>query len=106
MKQIILTIEGEDYPCRPSMGAFMDFRETTGKEAYEALAAGNLTDFGVWVWACLRSGARHEKKEFPYTLTEFMDMATPDDLNEWMGRVNAADDTPAEESKKKKTRKS
>lgn len=109
MKKIILTIEGVDYPCRPSMGAFKTFREETGKEAMEVLTGGSVVDFGIFLWACTQSGARHEKREFPYTLEEFMDMATPDEIAVWMNKINEASEGEATSetgSKKKKARKS
>ena len=43
MKKTIVTIDGQEYPCRPTMGAMLRFKRETGKEVNE------ITGLSDWI---------------------------------------------------------
>ena len=89
-----IKINGEEYPCYVTMGAFVDFKNETGREA-SGISSLDLSDMVVFLWCCVRSACRAKKKEFPYSLQEFADAADPAGLNEFYAQQ-------AEEDSKKK----
>lgn len=79
-KKISIEIDGKDFPCVVSMGAFEDYYEATGKEASEGMT---VRESGIWLWACVKSACERAKMEFPYERKEFMNSVTPDVLTAW-----------------------
>lgn len=108
MKKISVIIEGKEYPCFITMGAFLDFKNETGREAQAVMGAGDLTDILTWLWACTRSACRREGIEFGMSLVEFADRITPETLADWSLSVMEENKEKATEegAKKKKPRKS
>lgn len=78
--RITIEIEGADYPCAVSMGAFQDYYDATGKEAQDGMS---IRESGVWLWACVKSACEKEKKPFGYEVKEFLNATTPDVLALW-----------------------
>ena len=52
MAKIEIKINGEAYPCRPTMGAMLRFKEQTGKEITE-LDTNSFTDLCTYLWRCM-----------------------------------------------------
>ena len=75
-----ISINGKEYPCRVTMGAFIDFKNETGREASE-ISSSSVSDMIVFIWCCIKSACRHDKVEFPYSLEEFADASDPETLN-------------------------
>ena len=109
MNKAFVKIDGKEYPCYVTMGAFLEFKKETGKEATEPEALSGMTDMIAWLWATVKSASRREKKDFPLTLEEFADAITPDELPEILKAINPEEEA-AETSdgggSKKKTRRS
>lgn len=81
--KITVVVDGKEYPCYQTMGALMLLEQETGKSAEKCTT---LSDQCVYIWACCKSACRREGVDFPYTVTEFADAITPDDLTAWAAR--------------------
>lgn len=97
MKRITVVINDVEYPCYFTLGAALEFKQETGREASE-VEASSLTDQGILLYCFCKAACRREKKEFPYTLTDFLDQITEDELAAWNTAQAAAGEGP---SKKK-----
>lgn len=101
MKRIEITINGEAYPCSPTMGAMLRFKQETGKEITE-IDPTSFTDLCTYLWCCVASGAKREGKAFDLSLMDFADSLTPEDITAWNAVVTAnaaGGDDNAEEKK-------
>lgn len=100
MAKIEIKINGEAYPCRPTMGAMLRFKEQTGKEITE-LDTNSFTDLCTYLWCCIKSACAREQKQFDLSLIEFADSIDPDDMNAWAAAVQAENggETPATDPK-------
>lgn len=80
-KVLYIEIDGKEYPCYQTMGALMLLEQQTGKNASECTT---MSDQVVFLWACCKSACRREKVEFPYSVEDFADNITPEDLASWV----------------------
>lgn len=87
MKKVEITINGEAYPCRPTMGAMLRFKKETGKEV-TAIEATSFTDLCTYLWCCIVSASKHDGKQFDMSLMDFADSITQDDMAEWVESVS------------------
>lgn len=101
MKRIEINVNGEAYPCSPTMGAMLRFKQETGKEITE-IDPSSFTDLCTYLWCCVISAARREGKSFDMSLMEFADCLTPDDMAEWSAAVTSADSGSGESYGEKK----
>ena len=96
MAKIEIKINGEAYPCRPTMGAMLRFKEQTGKEITD-LDTTSFTELCTYLWCCIKSACAREQKQFDLSLLDFADSVDPDDMNAWAaamdenGKASAAD---------------
>lgn len=97
-KKINIEIDGKEYPCAISMGAFDDYFEATGKEPEEKMST---REAGVWLWACTKSACERAGVEFPFERKAFLNSVTPDVLVAW---ANATQESVEKDSKKKKVK--
>lgn len=88
MEKTYITVDGKDYPCRQTMGALLRFKQETGRDVTEM--RGDLSDACVLLWCCVVSASAADGVEFGYSLTDFADRLSPDDLTEWVARNSAA----------------
>lgn len=82
MKRITILINDVEYPCYFTMGAALEFKNETGREA-SGIEASSLADQGILLYCFCKSACRREKKDFPFTLTDFLDQITEDELAAW-----------------------
>ena len=75
-----IVVNGKEYPCRITMGAFLLFHEKTGREANE-MSSKSLSDLIIFIWCCIKSACRADKVEFDMTVEEFADASDPEKLN-------------------------
>lgn len=94
MKRIEITINGTAYPCSPTMGAMLRFKEQTGREITQ-IDPSSLSDLCAYLWCCVASCAKREGKPFDLSLMDFADSLTPDDMAEWNAAITEA--VPADE---------
>lgn len=99
MKRIEITINGTAYPCSPTMGAMLRFKQETGREITE-IDPTSFTDLCTYLWCCVVSASKREGKPFDLSLMEFADSLTPEDMTEWNAAITAeaevSDDIPGE----------
>lgn len=106
MKEISITVNGRKYPCRPTMGAMLRFRQQTGREVTE-IDPSSLSDLCTYLWCCVVSGCKREGVDFDMPLMDFADAVTPDEMTAWNQALSdeadaqeQADDTGADGQKK------
>lgn len=80
--QLEVTVNGEVFPCRPTMGAMLRFKKETGKEITE-IKADSFTDLCTYLYCCVVSASAAAKKPFEMSLMEFADALTPEDMTQW-----------------------
>lgn len=90
-------IDGIEYPVRQTMAALVDFREATGKEAYEITG---LSDACRMLYYQVRATAEADGRAFDMDFRTFALRVTPEDIQRWGEAVNAEN---AKGSKKKTT---
>lgn len=82
MNRIEIKINGETYPCRPTMGAMLRFKQETGKEITE-IDPSSFTDLCTYLWCCVASAAKREGKPFNMSVMDFADNILPEDMTDW-----------------------
>lgn len=75
---LTVTINNEVYPIRLTMGAIVRFKQETGKELAEA---EGTADNATLIWCCIKSACNREKKEFGYSLMDFVDNIDADEID-------------------------
>lgn len=86
MKRIEITVDGIAYPCSPTMGAMLRFKQETGREITQ-IDPSSFTDLCTYLWCCVASAAKREGKPFDYTLMDFADSLTPETMTEWSASI-------------------
>ena len=105
MKRIEITINGEAYPCSPTMGAMLRFKQETGREITE-IDGSSFTDLCTYLWCCVVSASKREGKEFNMSLLDFADGIAPEDMAAWNEAIttDAETDKTSPGEKKRKRR--
>ena len=93
-KKIEITIGGKRYPCRQTMGAMLRFKRETGKEVTEI--GQSVSDLCAFLWCCTASACNADGIGFGYTLDDFADLVTAEQMASWNEAVSAAADTAQE----------
>ncbi|WP_290100537.1 hypothetical protein [uncultured Muribaculum sp.] len=105
MKRIEININGTAYPCSPTMGAMLRFKQETGREITE-IDPTSFSDLCTYLWCCVVSAAKREGKPFDLSLMEFADSLTPEDMTEWNEAITAeAEPRGDADGEKKRKRK-
>lgn len=102
MKRIEININGEAYPCSPTMGAMLRFKQETDREITE-IDPTSFTDLCTYLWCCVVSASKREGKKFDMSLIDFADSISPDDMAEWSQAVaqeRQADSADMDDEKK------
>ena len=81
-----ITIGGAVYPCRPTMGAMLRFKQETGREV-TGIVSSSISDLCLYRWCCVASASACDKIEFNMSLMDFADNMTPESLNDWAVRL-------------------
>lgn len=100
MKAIVIIINGKEYPCYATMGAFRRYERISGKRHTE-LDPGSVTDLTDLLWACTAAACAREGVEFTHTADELADNITPDQLAQWYGAMTEGADEDSAEGEKK-----
>lgn len=101
MKKVEIKIGKEVFPCRPTMGAMLRFKQETGREVTE-IDTTSFTDLCTYIWCCIVSASKADGKKFKLSLMDFADSISPDDMNEWAKSLRgdtAEDEATADEKK-------
>lgn len=100
MPKIELTINGEVFPCRQTMGAMLRFKELTGKEVTDI---NGFSDLCTYLYCCIKSASAKDGKEFSMSLMDFADSVTPEEMRAWAVAIEAtnAEKSPDSDDQKK-----
>ena len=88
---IRVNINGVDYPCRPTMGAMLRFKNETGKEVTD-IDMNSFSDICTYLYCCIKSACNADKIEFGYTLMDFADGISPEAMTQWVEAVTGGED--------------
>ena len=80
-KNITITVDGKEYPCRPTMGAMLRFKQQTGKDVSEM--SGEVCDMATYLWCCIASACKRDGIQFDLPLMDFADSITEEDMLAW-----------------------
>lgn len=81
MAEIEVNINGKAYPCRPSMGAMLRFKNETGREVTDI--DNGFSDLCTYLWCCVVSACSKDNINFDMSLMDFADSIDPEDMNAW-----------------------
>lgn len=101
MKNVEIIVDGKAYPCRPTYGAMLRFRNETGRELSE-VKPGAISDLVTYLWCCVKSACAREGVAFDIALLDFADRLSPEDMERWCDIVGSPDEAaalPVEEKK-------
>ena len=101
MKKIEIVIDGQSYPCTPTMGAMVRFEKETGRDI-SAIDTGKISDLCTYLYCCVAAASNKEGKEFNMSFEDFADRLTPEDMAEW-NKAISADTAPEADDDEKKT---
>lgn len=79
---VTVVVDGKEYPCYPTMGAMLRFKQQTGREITE-MDPASFSDLCTYLHCCVASASRREGKEFDMSLMDFADALTPDQMTQW-----------------------
>lgn len=102
MKRIEIIVNDKAYPCSPTAGAMLRFKEQTGREVTE-IDSSSFTDLLTYLWCCVVAASKREDIDFGMSLMDFADNLTPEDMADWSQLIAEPTATSAEGSKKKKS---
>lgn len=98
-KTVTITINGEAYPCRPTMGALLRFKRETGKEVTE-INNDNISDLCTLLWCCVASASSADGKAFDLSLLDFADNVMKEDVLAWASSLEPEADKGGGDEKK------
>ena len=101
---VTITINGQTYPCRQTMGAMLRFRRETGREVTQ-MGADALSDMAVYLWCCVRSACQADGVAFDMDLMTFLDSLAPEDLTRWSEQAGGEAATSEEDAADDKAQK-
>lgn len=90
MKRITINVGGREYPCYPTLGAMLRFRNATGREV-TTIDMASIGDLAVYLHCCTASASAREKIPFDIELQEFSDSLVPSDLSAWSAAIAGGD---------------
>ena len=100
MKKTIVTIDGQEYPCRPTMGAMLRFKRETGKEVNEITG---LSDWIAYLYCFICSATKADTgEELRLSLMDFADHIAPDQVEAWAAAMLEGTEKDAGVKKKRK----
>ena len=97
--KVEVTVNGVAYPCRPTMGAMLRFKRETGKEV-TGIQENSFTDLCTYLYCCVVSACAADKIEFGYSLIDFADALSPEDMAAWTEQLQGDAKEEAGEEKK------
>lgn len=100
MKEVTINVDGQQWPCRPTMGALLRFRQETGYEVTE-IKGDSLTDVCTYLWCCVKSASSADGKQFDLSLIDFADRIDQSDLVAWSSMISGEESADASKGKKK-----
>lgn len=82
-----ITIAGQTYPCRMTMGAFRRFKQLTGHDVSQI--KNELDDIATLLYAATASACHADGVDFPLSVDDFCDRLTIEQTNAFVGTFAA-----------------
>lgn len=93
-KKMTIKVKDKEYPCYPTMGAAVRFKDQTGRDMEEMKGA---SDFAVYVYCCVMSAYNREHgKQLDMSLQDFCDGILIEDVNALNEEMAAASGVTAD----------
>lgn len=99
MAKIEININGKAYPCRPTMGAMLRFKNETGREVTDS--DGGFSDLCTYLWCCVVSACNKDNMNFDMSLMDFADSINSEDMTAWSQAIQSESEAEESESGKK-----
>lgn len=99
MGKQLVTIEDKQYPCYQTMGALLRFKTETGHDVAEMQPG--VSDLCTFIYCCIVSACKREGVTFGYSLMDFADAVTPEEMNSWATMIGGEAAEGQAEGKKK-----
>lgn len=96
---ITVTINGQAFPCRQTMGALLRYKEETGKEISDKAGFSELLTL---LYCCIVSACKHDGIDFNMSLLDFADSIEPADVTRWITAVSENNEETSDSDKKKR----
>lgn len=97
-KASVISVGGQNLPCRVTMGAMVRFKRATGHDVSE-LDTSDIEGVLVFVWCCVASACKADGVEFCMSCEDFADHIEPSDIQSFYdGMAADADKKKAEAS--------
>lgn len=96
-----IVIDGEAYPCYVTAGAMLRFKRESGREVTEM--QGTFEDMLLYLYCCVKSASRRERKDFSYAFEDFADAVMVEDINRWNAALQAEAEAAEDDSEEKKS---
>lgn len=86
-KKMTIRVNGTEYPCYPTMGAAVRFKDMTGRDIEDMKGT---SDFALYIYCCAKSAYRRENnKDLEMSREDFCDGVLIEDLNELNAEMSA-----------------
>ena len=86
MSKVEITVNGKAYPCRPTMGAMLRFKNETGREV-TSIEPSDISGLCTYLWCCVVSACKCDGVEFGLSLMDFADSISQEDMGAWAEAV-------------------
>ena len=67
-----ITVKGETYPCRVTMGAMVRFKRASGRDVSE-ISKNDVSDMVLFMWCCVASACKADDVAFDLSFDDFAD---------------------------------
>lgn len=93
-----LTIAGQEYPCRVTMGAMVRFKRQAGYDVSN-IEEKAVSDLVLFMWCCVASACKADGVAFDLSFEDFADRLEPNTLGKFLGVLESDDEkkSPATE---------
>mgnify|MGYP006873003041 FL=1 len=92
-----ITINGNEYPCRITMGAMLRFKRETGRDVSE-MGNGDVSDLLTLLWCCVASACAGDGVTFGMSLMDFADRIDPEAISGFYNDMEAEKKTEPADS--------
>lgn len=89
-----ISIKGNEYPCRVTMGAMVRFKRESGKDVSQ-IKEDEITDLVLFIWCCVVSACSADDVPFDYSFDRFADCLEPNSVKDFYKLMESEKKTEA-----------
>ena len=91
-----ITVKGETYPCRVTMGAMVRFKRASGRDVSE-ISKNDVSDMVLFMWCCVASACKAADVAFDLSFDDIADALEPSGLQSFYSEMQSSEKkTPKE----------